>query len=100
MSFDTVKFNEMNQLMEMNNVLLVDVREEWEYKQGHIEKAVNIPYENIERSLTMLYPFEKIVLYCDRGNLSLRAAKDLYNRGFSVVNLAGGLRAYRGKLVK
>lgn len=100
MSLETIKFNEVNQYIGRNNVLLVDVREQGEYLRGHLENAVNIPFENLESYLYMLSPYDIIVLYCDRGNLSLRAARDLYNNGFSVVNIAGGLRAYRGNLVK
>lgn len=100
MSFETIKFNEVNQYIGRNNVLLVDVREQGEYNRGHLENAVNIPYEYLESYLYRFSPQDIIVLYCDRGNISLRAARDLYNLGYSVVNLAGGLRAYRGKLVK
>ena len=100
MSFETIKFNEINQCLRRKNALLVDVREQGEYNRGHLENAVNIPYESLDNYLYMFSPQDLIVLYCDRGNLSLRAAKDLYNHGYSVVNLAGGLRAYRGNLVK
>lgn len=100
MRFDTVRFSEVEKYIGRDNVQIVDVRDQIEYVRGHIVDAINIPYEELEMNLSMLNAYETIVLYCDRGNLSLRAARDLFKNGFSVVNLCGGLRAYRGNLVK
>ncbi|WP_066715408.1 rhodanese-like domain-containing protein [Clostridium sp. Marseille-P299] len=100
MRFETVRFSEINRYLGKDNALIVDVRDQMEYKRGHLEYAINIPYEEIEANLELLYPYETIVLYCDRGNLSLRAARNLAQKGLFTINLAGGLRAYRGNLVK
>ena len=39
-----------------------------------------------------------MILYCERGNLSLLLARDLSNEGYMVKNIYGGLNAYRGYL--
>ncbi len=89
--------------------ILIDVRTNEEFLSGHIPEAVNIPYEEIQnrieeiRQLTDSRKGEGsafLILYCDHGNTSLRAARDLYRMGFAVKNVYGGLSGYRGPLVK
>ncbi len=89
--------------------ILIDVRNPYEYKNGHIPGAVNIPYEELQNHIESLRAFlqtmsaagkaANIVLYCDRGNVSMLAARDLYRAGFNVKNVCGGLKGYRGPMV-
>ncbi len=75
--------------------LIIDVRDENEYNVEHIKNAINIPYENIERGNYKI-PSGKIpVLYCMRGGISMMAARKLYENGYEVLNIVGGLNAYK-----
>ena len=90
--------------------LLLDLRERKEYMAGHIPGAICLPYEELQKNIgklrewaagcTKRYGSAAIIVYCDRGNTSLRAARDLYNQGFYVKNVYGGISAYRGPKVK
>lgn len=90
--------------------LLVDLRSPKEYAEKHIPGAVNIPYDELQKNIPRLKQMVQqssrrgesffIIVYCDRGNTSLRAARDLYNRGFFVKNVYGGISAYQGPVVK
>lgn len=90
--------------------LLLDLRHREEYNKGHIPGAVCIPYEELKQNIQGLrnwaalcqkrYGRAEIIVYCDRGNTSLRAARDLYNQGFYVKNVYGGISAYPGPRVK
>ena len=90
--------------------LLIDLRDREEYAQGHIPGAVCLPYEELQRSIPSLrewaelsrkrYGRAVLVVYCDRGNTSIRAARDLYHHGFYVKNVYGGISAYRGPVVQ
>ena len=100
MSFDTIKITDVEYYIKKDDTAIVDVRNENDYARGHIESSINIPYNCLEGNKELLQAYKEILLYCDRGNVSLLAARDLYKDGFSVINLCGGLRAYRGKLVK
>ena len=89
--------------------LLIDLRERSEYVEGHIPGAVCIPYEELNKNIPQLRKWKEenlkrfgqaaVIVYCDRGNTSLRAARDLYNQGFYVKNVYGGISAYRGPRV-
>lgn len=74
------------------NVLLVDLRSPEDYRQYHIEGAINIPYEQIRK----IAPFrrKKLVLYCDTGATSAAAGIMLAQHGYQVFTLRGGIRAY------
>lgn len=90
--------------------LLIDLRAKEEYDMGHIPGAINIPYEELQKNIPGLksrmaqsnkrFGHSSVIVYCDRGNTSLRAARDLYNQGFYVKNVYGGISAYKGPRVK
>lgn len=90
--------------------LLIDLRDKEDYARGHIPGAICLPYEEMGKNILFLrdwversrkrYGRAALVVYCDRGNTSIRAARDLYNQGFHVKNMYGGISAYRGPMVK
>ena len=41
---------------------------------------------------------KKYILYCERGSMSMLAAKELCEVGYEVINVYGGIHAYRGVL--
>lgn len=80
-------------LEENDDVLVLDVRPEREYRTGHIPGARSIPIETLEDHLGELSGDEEIVAYC-RGPycvFSDEAVRRLRARGFDVKRLEGGL---------
>ena len=71
-----------------------------EYQSGHIIGAVNIPFEEGKNIARFVNGYRHIFLYCERGSLSLMAARNLRGVNAMVYHLCGGLRSYYGKLVK
>ena len=64
--------------------IVLDVRPEDEFRQGHLPGALNIPLAQLERRLADLPPDREIVAYC-RGAwcvLSFEAGRLLRNRGY------------------
>lgn len=80
-----------------NKIIILDVRSEKEYLEGHIKGAINIPLESVVRNDMNIYNDKIVLVYCSRGGRSMRAAKLLYYKGFKVVNVIGGLNEYTGK---
>ncbi|MHB8564530.1 MAG: rhodanese-like domain-containing protein [Acidiferrobacteraceae bacterium] len=71
----------------------IDVRRADEFAAGHIPKAKNIPLEKLAASSTELEKLKgkPLILYCQSGQRSMRAATLLRKQGIdSVYNLAGG----------
>lgn len=100
MSFDTIRTNDIFKYIGRPDVLIIDLREKKEYEAGHIPAAINIPYEELDEQKKFLPRNKLLVFYCDRGNISLLAARDLVKDGYSIKSLYGGIRAYRGRLEK
>jgi rhodanese-related sulfurtransferase len=98
MSFDTIRTNDIIQYMGKPNVSIIDLRDRNEFDTGHIPSAVNIPYEELDKLKNSLERNNLLIFYCDRGNISLLAARDLMKYGYNIKSLYGGLRAYHGKL--
>ena len=57
--------------------ILVDVRPEEEYRQGHLPMAENVPLERIMQGEYQPGKEKPLYLYCDTGASSLLAAKKL-----------------------
>ncbi len=76
------------------NCILVDVRSREKFIQGNIKGAINIYYKDILEGKSDLSKKKKIILYCDRGGLSMVVARYLSSQGYSVTNVVGGLNNY------
>jgi rhodanese-related sulfurtransferase len=87
------------QLMNREDALVVDVREPGEYGSGHIIGAKNVPLSRIDGLGSEIAAKRKdkpLIVYCDNGSRSAKAAAALRSQGFSrVVNLSGGLGAWQ-----
>jgi sulfur-carrier protein adenylyltransferase/sulfurtransferase len=73
-------------------IILLDVREEWEYRTVYIDGARWIPLGVLPQRASELNPYAEIVIYCHRGMRSLDAAYLLQQLGFKrVKSLVGGI---------
>ena len=71
----------------------IDVRSIDEYADGHIEGAVSISVDNLEKKLNEISKDKSIIIYCNGSgcNRSVRAVKILIENGFNKVYNMGGL---------
>ena len=80
---------------------LVDLRNKQEFDEGHINGARNIPFAMLTRNPGRLRRDLPIYLYCEKGNVSKRAALVLYGKGYeNIYQLEGGLKNWTGSLKK
>ncbi|WP_322521454.1 rhodanese-like domain-containing protein [Guyparkeria halophila] len=83
-----------------DGVALIDVREDNEWKAGHIKGARHIPLGKLEKKLGDIKGEgpDEVVLYCRSGNRSATAANILVKGGFeNVSHLGGGILAWEGQ---
>ncbi|HSW59053.1 MAG TPA: FAD-dependent oxidoreductase [Dehalococcoidales bacterium] len=78
-----------------SDLYIVDVREPAEFAFGHVEGAVNIPLGNLRKRLNELPSEKELAVYCGVGQRSYYATRILYQNGFKVRNISGGITAYR-----
>jgi adenylyltransferase/sulfurtransferase len=83
------------ELSTMNDPLLIDVREPYEFKQGHLEGAWLIPLGQLERHMDAIPRDRDLVLYCHMGQRSEHALEMLRAAGFRrAKHLKGGFAAW------
>lgn len=80
-----------------SNITLLDVREEDEYQESHIEGCVWIPLDEVQtRAESELDKNANIVVYCAHGVRSLQAVMALRMMGFQKLrSLEGGIVAWQ-----
>ncbi len=84
--------------IESGEPVVVDVREQGEWDEGHIPGAVHVPRGHLESRIERLAPDpgRPVVIYCSVGNRSAFAAKTLAELGYEdVVSLAGGFTDWK-----
>lgn len=77
---------------DMSNSMLVDVRSEIEFENGHLEGAVNIPVDNLRQRLNEFDKNKEIIVYCQVGLRGYVAERILKQKSFKVRNLTGGYK--------
>jgi rhodanese-related sulfurtransferase len=85
-------------LDEARSFHLVDVREESEWRAGHLPGAVHLGKGILERDIEKTIPAldAEIVLYCGGGYRSALAADNLQKMGYTNVwSMDGGIRGWR-----
>ena len=85
-------------LMNDPNVVVLDVRSDDEFKDGHLEGALNIDQAQgdfIEKAKEAMTTDKTIAVYCRSGRRSASAAGRLAAEGYKAVNLKGGILAWK-----
>ena len=78
-----------------DKLLLVDVREPWEYDLSKIPGAKLIPLGTLPANLNTLRDADEVICYCHHGMRSLDAAVWLRQQGVeSAKSMAGGLERW------
>ena len=72
--------------------VIIDVRTLEEFQSAHLNKAINIEWQNILSIQNNINKTEKIYLYCRSGNRSQKATELLVDAGFVDVENLGSLR--------
>lgn len=85
--------------MEARKVVLIDVRDPESYAQEHIAGAINVPLAELERKLSTLDKSKTLVTYCWDITCAMapKAALILAEKGYSVQELVGGIKEWKGK---
>jgi rhodanese-related sulfurtransferase len=78
-----------------DTLVLLDVREDWEYSLAKIDGSILVPLGTLPQSLNRLNREAEIIAICHHGMRSADATNFLLQQGFSnVKNLVGGIDAW------
>ncbi|TLY35822.1 MAG: rhodanese, partial [Nitrospirae bacterium] len=96
----TITVQELKQKLDKGEkVVLIDVREPWEYNIAKIQGAQLIPLGTLGSEYKKLDPQAEIVMQCHKGMRSMDATQFLLQQGFkNVKNLTGGIEAWSSQI--
>jgi len=78
-----------------DQVILLDVRDDWEWEVAHLEGAIHMPLDELGLRLQELDPHQEIIAYCHVGERSVDACLLLWENGFRKVrSMTGGIEAW------
>ena len=95
--YSSITPSQSTQLINRDNAMVLDVRENNEYGSGHIINSIHIPLSNIKSRIGELdkYKNQKVIVACRSGHRSSHACASLKKEGFEqVFNLSGGVMAW------
>lgn len=96
-AYKKVSYNEAKALIK-EGAIVIDVRTNLEYDQGHIKESVNVEHFKID---TITYnKNKKIIVYCRSGSRSKEAADILVKMGYKHIYDLGSKDKWKEELVK
>ncbi len=81
-------------LQNKEDFILIDVREDHEWQQGHLPNAIHMGRGIIERDIekTIINKSQELILYCGGGFRSVLSAYNLQKMGYTnVISMDGGV---------
>ena len=95
-SYQKISQDKAKEMMDTQEVLVLDVREQSEYAGGHIPGAVLLPVGTIDEAAAAVIPEKDttVLVYCRSGNRSKRAAKALAELGYTGIYEFGGINTW------
>ena len=96
----SITADDLNRELAGGSATLVDVRELSEFSAGHVPGAISMPLGSLPQAASKRFDSDaEILVICQSGHRSVKAAKRLMKAGFTNVrNVAGGTSAWRGPL--
>ena len=94
MMFEQITAEDAKKIMDSGeDCIILDVREQDEYNEGHIPGAILNPYTEIENKADEMLPDKDklILVYCRSGRRSKIAAQSLADLGYTNIKEFGGI---------
>lgn len=95
--YQQISQEEANNMMDTQEVMVLDVREQSEFDAGHIPEAVLLPVGTITEATAAAVIPEKdsvVLVYCRSGNRSKTASQALVDLGYTNVFEFGGINTW------
>ena len=95
--YQQISQEEAKEMMDTQEVIILDVREQDEYDNGHIPGAVLMPVGSIDEDTAAEVIPEKdstVLVYCRSGNRSKTASSALAELGYTNIYEFGGINTW------
>lgn len=89
----------INNLINLSNPKIIDIRDNYSYQQGHIKNAINIPYYSLLSNYSIyLNKQDTYYLYCDYGHQSMEISHRLNLFGYHTFYVKEGYLDFKNNL--
>ena len=86
----------LNELLNINNSIIIDIRDNFSYNQGHLKNALNIPYYSLLSNYNIyLNKQDTYYLYCDYGSKSKEISNRLNILGYNTFYIKEGYQSFK-----
>ena len=95
---DAVDVHTVASIKDQDEVYVIDVREQWEYDEGHIPGVTLIPMNEVPNRLDEIPTDKDVIVTCRSGNRSGQVTEYLRQIGYdNVHNMSGGIIAWEAE---
>lgn len=102
-TYQTISQEEAKRMMDTQDVIILDVREQNEFDAGHIPGALLLPVGviSVETAAAVIPELDSVVLvYCRSGNRSKTASSTLAELGYTNIYEFGGINTWPYEVAK
>ena len=100
-SYSEATVDEAYNIYKNEEMIILDVRTEQEYEEGHIPGSILMPLQELENRLEELSIEEKYLIVCRSGSRSAQASGILVANGFKhITNMQGGMLEWKYDIEK
>ena len=96
-SYQQISQEAAKEMMDTQEVIVLDVREQYEFDAGHIPGAVLLPVGSITKDTAAAViedPDTVVLVYCRSGNRSKTASQALADIGYTNIYEFGGINTW------
>ena len=88
----------IDELLQLDNVIIIDIRDNYSYQMGHLPQALNIPYYSLLSNYNIyLNKQDKYYLYCNYGHQAKEISQRLNLFGYHTIYVKEGYLANKNK---
>lgn len=99
--YEDVNVKQAKELIDSGEVIIIDVRSQEEYDEGHIPNSLLIPVDEIDNRMDELDKDASYLMVCRSGNRSANASDLLAKNGFAhIKNMKGGMNDWTYEIEK
>ncbi|UOQ95247.1 MBL fold metallo-hydrolase [Halobacillus shinanisalinarum] len=94
--YKNITVKELEDTLKREDYVIIDVRNQSEWEEGHMDQAVHIMLGTLPNRLDEIPKGKKVIVHCKSGGRSAIAASILQANGFKeVINVTGGYDAWK-----
>lgn len=95
--YQSINMSDFYQMTKKSSLATIDVREKNEYESGHVKGSIHLPLSQLGEIYEILDKETKYYVICRTGSRSAMACDFLSEKGYTMVNVLGGMCAWKGQ---